>query len=425
MSVSEDFKQFLVNIRVDNSKSISERYGQITKALNKQFRNTESTTEHTRQVGSYGRFTGIKDISDLDMLYIIPSSKWEAYKDKQSQLLKDTKDAILARYPTTDVKVDSLVVVVKYKNFMVEVQPVFEQADGSFKYPYTHNGGSWRFTKPQDEMKAMKEVNEAKNQNLRPLCKMVRVWKNKHGIAMGGLLIDTLAHNFLKSTTDYDNTGPLDYDEMCRDFFEYLSNLPKQDRWHALGSNQHVKVQKNFQRAAKQAFELSVEAIDDDNNSERWRKIFGRGYPQRAENLAAIAKNRQTWLDTEEFITDKYPVDIRYHMALDCDVSQNGYREDSLSDMLRRFMPLRAQKSLSFRVSEIEVPQPYSLKWKVLNRGQEAERRDCIRGQILDDTGYGNRSESTAFNGEHSVECYAIKDGVVVARSEITVPISN
>lgn len=112
-------------------------------------------------------------------------------------------------------------------------------------------------------------------------------------------------------------------------------------------------------------------------------------------------------------------------MAIDCDVSQNGYREYSLSEMLRLFIPLRAQKSLYFSVSEIEVPQPYSLKWKVLNRGQEAERRDCIRGQILDDAGYGNRSESTIFNGEHSVECYAIKDGVVVARSEITVPISN
>lgn len=425
MSVSEDFKQFLVNIRVDNSESISERYGQITKALNKKFRNTESTTSNTLQVGSYGRFTGIKGISDLDMLYIMPGCKWETYEDKQSQLLKDTKDAILARYPTTDVKVDNLVVVVKYKNFKVEVQPVFEQDDGSFKYPYTHNGGSWRFTKPKDEMKAMKELNETKNKNLRPLCKMARAWKNKHGVAMGGLLIDTLAHNFLKGTTDYDNTGPLYYDEMCRDFFEYLGNLPKQERWSALGSNQHVKVKKNFQRAAKKTFELCVEAIDDDNNNERWRKVFGRGYPQNAENLKAIAENRQTWRDTEEFIADKYPVDIRYHMAIDCDVSQNGYREYSLSEMLRLFIPLRARKSLSFSVSEIEVPQPYLLKWKVLNRGPEAERRDCIRGQISDDTGYGNRSESTSFNGEHSVECYAIKDGVVVARSEITVPISN
>ncbi len=425
MSVSEDFKQFLKNIRVSKAEIIGNRYDRITKALNKQFRNSLSKKDNTLQVGSYGRYTGIKGISDLDMLYIMPDSKWTTYEKDPGQLLEDTKSAILATFPRTKVKVDTLVVVVQYNNFKVEVQPVFKEEDGSFKYPYTHNGGSWRITKPKDEIEAMKEVNEAKNKNLRPLCKMARAWKNKHGVAMGGLLIDTLAHNFLKGSTDYDNTGPHYYNKMCHDFFEYLSNLPKQNRWNALGSNQHVKVKKNFQRAAKKAFELCVEAIDDDDNNERWRKVFGRGYPESVEYFEAIAENRQTWRDTEEFIAEKYSVDIRYHMAIDCDVSQNGYREYSLSEMLRLFIPLRARKSLSFSVREIEVPQPYSLKWKVLNRGPEAERRDCIRGQILDDAGYGNRSESTTFNGEHSVECYAIKDGVVVARSEITVPISN
>ncbi|EGQ9105691.1 hypothetical protein VCSRO209_0331 [Vibrio cholerae] len=424
MSVSEDFKQFLKNIRVSKAEIIGNRYDRITKALNKQFRNSLSKKDNTLQVGSYGRYTGIKGISDLDMLYIMPDSKWTTYEKDPGQLLKDTKNAILATFPRTKVKVDTLVVVVQYNNFKVEVQPVFKEEDGSFKYPYTGGGKPWRITKPEDEMNAMKEVNKAKNKNLRPLCKMARAWKNKHGVAMGGLLIDTLAHNFLNGTSIYDNKGPSHYDEMCRDFFKYLSELPKQDRWNALGSNQHVKAKKNFQRAAKKAYELCVEAIKD-NNNEKWRKVFGRGYPQNAENLAAIAQNRQTWLDTEEFIDDQYQIDIRYHMTIDCDVSQNGYREYSLSHMLRHFIPLRAKKSLSFRVSEIDVPKPFLLKWKVLNRGTEAERRDCIRGQILDDAGYGNRSESTTFSGEHSVECYAIKDGVVVARSEITVPISN
>lgn len=45
-------------------------------------------------------------------------------------------------------------------------------------------------------MQAIKELNNQKNKNLRPLCKMTRAWKNQHGIAMGGLLIDTLAYNF-------------------------------------------------------------------------------------------------------------------------------------------------------------------------------------------------------------------------------------
>ena len=132
------FKGFLDNLKVDNAEQISLRYGEITASLNKKFRDSESKTDNSLQVGSYGRWTAIKGISDLDMLYIMPKGKWEDYKDgKQSKLLNDTRDAIKARYPKTEVSVDRLVVTVTYTNFYVEVQPVFEQEEGSFTYPDT------------------------------------------------------------------------------------------------------------------------------------------------------------------------------------------------------------------------------------------------------------------------------------------------
>jgi hypothetical protein len=66
------------------------------------------------------------------------------------------------------------------------------------------------------------------------------------------------------------------------------------------------------------------------------------------------------------------------------------------------------------------------VKWKVLNRGDEAERRNTIRGEIISPNRAGNaRHERTSFRGEHVVECYIIKDGIVVARDVIDVPIST
>jgi tRNA nucleotidyltransferase (CCA-adding enzyme) len=135
----------LNNLKIDNADIISLRYEEITASLNKSFRDTESKTANSLQVGSYGRWTAIKGISDLDMLYIMPATKWDDYKEgKQYQLLSDTKDAILARYPRTEVFVDRLVVRVLYKSFHVEVQPVFENDDGSFTYPDSYNGGKWK-----------------------------------------------------------------------------------------------------------------------------------------------------------------------------------------------------------------------------------------------------------------------------------------
>ncbi|WP_309141900.1 nucleotide-binding domain-containing protein [Streptomyces griseicoloratus] len=48
-----------------------------------------------------------------------------------------------------------------------------------------------------------------------------------------------------------------------------------------------------------------------------------------------------------------------------------------------------------------------------------------MRGQILDSSKRGVRIEHSDFKGEHVVECYVVKDGVVVARDRIDVPIGN
>ena len=428
MTVTEMFSGLLSNLRVDNADTISLRYGEITSSLNKRFRDSESKTANSLQVGSYGRWTAIKGISDLDMLYIMPVSQWDKYKDGgQSKLLTETKDAIKARYPRTDVRVDRLVVTATYQNFHIEVQPVFEQDDGGFKYPDTYNGGRWKLTKPREEISAMKEFVAQKNKNLRRLCKMARAWKNKHGVGMGGLLIDTLAHNFLNSTSDYDEKSFLHYDWLSRDFFKYLSELPDQNHYKALGSGQNVKIKKKFQKKAKKAYELCLNAIEDgdsDRANDKWKKVYGRPFPGKAQKIEeAAAKAQQAWRDTEQFIEDQFPVDIRHSMTLDCEVSQRGFREHFLKNMLAKAIPLLANKKLLFTVVDCDVSEPYSIRWKVLNRGAEAKRKDCIRGQIFSDEGYNKRKETTDFSGEHVVECYAIKNGVVVAKDRIDVPI--
>jgi hypothetical protein len=429
MSVTEMFTEFVANLAISNAETISDRYGELTRALNKQFRDTESTTANTLQVGSMGRSTAIDGISDLDMLYIMPKSKWDDYKDdKQLILLQNTKDAILARYPRTDVRVDRLVVTVTYTDFQVEVQPVFEQDDRSYKYPDTKDGGSWKITKPREEMDAISAADIAKNSNLRRLCKMTRAWKNKRGVWMGGLLIDTLAYNFLNSTKDYDEKSYLYYDWMVRDFFLFLSDLPDQDYYAALGSGQRVKVKKKFQARAKKAYRLCLEAIAADgqkNVNDKWKRIFGRPFPAAKEEVAetAEAKSDRTWDNTEQLIEDQFPVDIREDLTIDCEVTQNGFLPHFLREMIENHIPLRQRKDLLFRVKALSASKPFDIYWKVLNRGDVAHRRNCIRGQIVKDGGSLQKKESTDFRGDHVVECYCVKNGVVVAKDRIHVPI--
>lgn len=433
MSTAVIFRDFVSNLRISNHVTIEDRYAGITRSLNKYFRTLDSTANNL-QVGSYGRWSAIKGVSDLDMLYIMPNSDWDRYNEDggQSKLLSDTKAAIQERYSTTTITVDRLVVCVKFQNFNVEVQPVFKQDDGSFKYPDTYNGGSWKITKPKDEIKATSDVDDEQNGNLRRLCKMLRAWKNKHGIGIGGLLIDTLAHNFLTQTDDYAEKSFASYDCMVRDFFYYASNLPQQERYAALGSRQHVKVKQKFQKPAKRAYDLSLKAIEatgKETAGERWKKIFGRDFPtirtSARSSMDSLTESLYTFKKTEEFIEDLAPIDVRYPLTIDCDVEQQGFRQRLLSDLIALGLPLQARKTLKFKITRNDVPKPYTVKWKVLNIGQEAEKRDCIRGYITADQGHETIQESTSFKGDHVVECYILKDGVVVARSETNVPISE
>ena len=314
MSVAEMFSDFVGNLAIGNAETISTRYGELTSALNKQFRDTESKTANTLQVGSFGRKTGINGISDLDMLYIMPKTKWGDYNKAGGQLslLQDTKEAILKRYPTTKVKVDRLVVTVTYTNFHVEVQPVFEQGDQSYLYPDTKNGGSWKTTKPREEMTAVADLDTKKNANLRPLCKMARAWKNKHGVGMGGLLLDTLAYNFLASTTDFDTKSFLYYDWMSRDFFKYLSELPEQSEYAAPGSRQRVKVKKKFQNKAKKTYKLCLEAIEAEprrTSTISGRKFMGDHSQQHKEERIARAATAEVAIVAIEKMEERLATD--------------------------------------------------------------------------------------------------------------------
>ena len=425
METFEIFDILLQNLKVgDASTTIAARRDGITKALNKNFRSIDSSTGNRLMVGSYGRYTAIRGVSDLDMIFILPSALRASYTDENGprRLLKRVRDVLNDRYPSTDIRVDQCVVRVQFVTgkFKFEVQPAFENEDGSFAFPDTVGG--WKITKPRAEITATKTRNHRTSNNMRHLARMVRAWKNANGVAMGGLLVDTLVHRFFSSTTEYDGRGTAWFDWMVRDFFEFLMNEPEQEYYLALGSNQRVMVKKPFQAKARKAYNCCLEAIDEAGEAsanQKWRQVFGTSVP------LATVESARSFDNTEEFIEDRFPVDITDSVTIDCEVTQNGWRPASLREMLRRKSLLRANKALKFEVVECSVSSPYDLKWKVLNRGPEAERRNMIRGQIVGSSHSNTRLEHSEFQGGHVVECYVIKDGVVVARGRIDVPISN
>ena len=263
------FKLFRSNIAVANASSISSSYASITMRLNKDFWDKESDVSHRRQVGSYGRQTAIHGVSDLDMVFELPWSLYEKYRKYEvngpSALLQSVRQSLLKRYSTTSIKGDGQVVVLPFDKYVVEVLPAFVDTEaGGYRFGDANDGGSWKVCKPVQEMDAVDDRNRITNRNYKHVCKMLRAWKNTHGVNMGGLLLDTLVYNFFSQDSTYNNVGYSEYENLVVSLFSYIGNLDHQDYWAAPGSGQRVYSDGKFQSKAKKAAAKCVEARDAD-----------------------------------------------------------------------------------------------------------------------------------------------------------------
>lgn len=432
--ISDAFEKFADSLQIDNKEDIDTKFNSITKRLNTSYWDNTSEIENGYKVGSLGRNTAIKGVSDMDMLFVLPDdlyTKYNNYKGNgQSALLQSVKAEIKKRYPKTIVRGDGQVVVVTFTNYEVEVCPAFEENDGSYTYPDSNNGGKWKRTDPMPEIGESEYMIDHTNEHFKYICQMVRAWKNHVGFKMGGLLVDTLIHKFLKKYPSYESTTFDNYLSLFRDLFSYLKGLNKDQKyWNALGSNQQVYNKDGiFVEKAGEAYnKLKDLSEDSEDLYEIFQELFGKSFPI-PDTIQKSAESRyafSSYSDKQQFIEDMFPVDIKYSLKIDCEVKQNGFRETLLRILLKERKPLLINKELTFLIAKNEVADkelPYEVYWKVRNRGEEAIKRKMLRGEIV--KGNNNKIERTSFRGGHYVECYIIHNGICVARDSIDVPIA-
>ena len=292
MGLADWFRTFCGNIQVQDGGTISSRYRTITRRLNTDFWDTTSETAHSLYVGSYGRNTATKGFSDLDMIFQLPYAVYQQYNNHsgngQSALLQAVRKSIAKTYSTSRVGADGQVVAIAFDDGITfEIVPAFNKTDESFTFPNANDGGSWRTTNPRPEIAAIRVRNNNCNGNLVPLCRMMRAWKSKWSVPIGGLLIDTLAYQFINDWKYKDKSYDY-YDYMCRDFFSFMADQDRdQEYWRAPGSGQYVYGKGLFQWKATRCYNISLEAIEHESASpkrewsakQKWREIFGTSFP--------------------------------------------------------------------------------------------------------------------------------------------------
>lgn len=292
MGVAEWFSSFCGGLRIaqDKRSSLAYRTGRITKVLNLDYRNSDSDVANRFYVGSMGRNTAIPTVSDVDLIYVLPNQIYHQYNayagNKQSALLSAIRTTIRKTYKASDVFGDGQVVVIAFDDGVTyELLPAFLNTEGGYTFPDSNNGGSWRNCKPKHEMEAFASRNTACNGNLVELARMARAWRDCNNVPMNGMLIDTLAYQFIEAWA-HRKQSYLYYDFMTRDFFNFLANQNgQQEYWLAPGSGSYVYRKGTFEFKARQAELRCLEAITHQQSGREWsakqkyREIYGTSFP--------------------------------------------------------------------------------------------------------------------------------------------------
>ncbi len=294
IAVLSDFERFCNNLRMSNNtvNTVRSRYQQITKSINLDYWDSTSETNHSLYVGSYGRGTSIYT-SDIDIIVDLPWTDFKRFDEYtwngQSSLLSNVRECLKKTYSTSSVSADGQVVDISFSDGVTfEIVPSFKLSDDlGYYYPDTNNGGSWRSMNPKVEMDCFNAWNNRTNGNLKRLCRMARAWKANKTVLMSGILIDSMAYDFMAGY-EYAEESYTYYDWLSRDFFKFIVDNTYRRYWNTPGDVWQVEneYQQSVKKDAQFAYYKALEALDDYRKGysycwhNEWREIYGTRFPE-------------------------------------------------------------------------------------------------------------------------------------------------
>lgn len=395
----------------------------------------------TFQSGSYGRGTAIREVNDLDVIWILPNDirkSIDLARIEITDILKSTAEEIRKAYLSAkkNVKVEaqehSVLIEFLDRNddFSIDIVPAQELAehnefgDNYFEIPEVgllkksqrasfyknHELVRWIKTDPKG-YKAQAKKTEEKFEIFKEVVKIIKSWKRtwklklneKQNFRLKSFHLEQIVYQVL---TENSTENGLD---LLMKVFELLPQfMEKPQIRDKAQDNGQIRYIDNY--------------LNELTEEQKETVLFARN------NVIALFKFLQgNEFDVDEFLKrllspeemlSTYGFDFTGSIQdkslfyVDGNVKpKNGLLSGSL-----RFTPLLKQgltKGARSRDIFFVVKNKTSLQgveyWKVRNTGDEAFSAECLRGEITRLTTLRN-PETTAYSGNHQVTCYLVDE---------------
>lgn len=372
---------------------------------------------------------------DIDIAIIFDKDKVSEGTTATKNIIVDAMKRKTSQFNTEPEKKTNCIRIVYEEGYHIDFAIYRRDTNIFNEYVYEHCGSEWRERDPRAINDWFIDSNKSSSDdNLRKVVRIMKMFsKSRDSWDMpGGLIQSILVEECLVEYVRLDETFYYTMEAIKDRLFENKDiKNPVSCKSIIYTEKDKSRVGNLYNRLNKYLDKLEVlfdEECTEDDAIRAWDTFFNNLYWSNllSENVeksgASLSYN---FRDTEEFIEDKYLVNNKYTLEIDCEVTQADWRKMQLVEMLRNNIPVKIGDKLLFYIKKNEVPGSYQVFWKVRNRGREAIQRDMIRGSLFKDNGSEKNHETADFVGPHYVECFIIKNGVCVACNRINVPISD
>lgn len=430
MSLNDDFRTFLSDI--EPSHSTVEEISRAQNTLRDYLMSHPTYSSHCQDSylsGSYAKHTAIRPVKDEDNRDVDIDVETDFdLNDNPLDVLHQLSDTLDESEKYSPVKMQSHSVGISLSRLDIDVVPL--ASDGNALYIGNSETGQWTETDPKGHKVWSSDFNKSHGMKYKPLVKAIKWWRREHcpaesrwpkGITLEKIIADSFP----------EENGP--YAEMFTSVFHSIH-----DAYHDMVVSQ---VMPCIQDPAVPANDLAagytledfagfLEEINKNldllenqgSNNATWRSILGNRFPSGdQENQGMLSES--IYLPIYKALSvswrskTKWKIAARgYAIQVYATVETNGGDTFTIGNN-DRLIP----KDSSITYHALRSPRlgKCHIKWQIVNTGREAQEAECLRGEFQDaNSVLGSRREETAYAGKHYVQCFAIRNGVCVARSK-------
>lgn len=164
------------------------------------FSDTFAMDERVSTIGSYARGTLVRWERDVDLIAPLSvTNYWERYKDNSRDFLYMVRNKLNDEYATTKVSSRQVAAVLDFTVIRCDVVPAFRRQGGGYLIP--NGAGGWQATNPPYHQHFMKNADDAHNDKLKPLVKLMKAWKIANKLSVSSLHMELLTEQLWRNGT--------------------------------------------------------------------------------------------------------------------------------------------------------------------------------------------------------------------------------